>query len=627
MAIRTIEYAVSVNGIVPASQQFGGTQGDHNVTELKFTLSEPLRSAITSSAKGTVVYRFDGYDGSGGVRSTEPQELTQNPCVYVLEEWITRYGGNIQVYLVITDIKNGTEKELYSFPAVLNLKSRPNHVDRYEYQSITALYEGTKQNAQKAEAAADEAERILDDIGGAIPDIDVTEVSDGVEITVSDLDGIQTVKVRDGEKGPQGDKGDKGDTGPQGPKGDKGDPSDVSSDFVSNALKGSVSGEVVAIKDVSPLPHTVLVKASGGGVGEETLTKTVEVTEKMQTVLLDNPASSVRVVVESGSNCVGGLVPMVDGDNLTASGVREQVVLWPPWSYDEASGGYDLEYTISGKTLSWSGTKYYIFDINQSEDISGSIELSTTEQKITGFCQVYGLGDGEDNPYSKHGERDELNMTVKVYESASQVNVKVCGKNILPEYVSKSGVEHAGVTFTTDENGIVTLNGICELESGIKDFMLARDWQLPAGDYYLSGCPDGGAVYKYYLFATIKPKEGAEYYQWDTGNGVGISIGTGDIIKLLSVRIGYKLNGVTITNVKFRPMLAYGTSASEFEPRIETTEYTVDVNKETLVPSRYPSMTFIPDNEDVTLSVEYNRDINKAFAELQAAIISMGGNV
>ena len=243
MAIRTIEYAVSVNGIVPASQQFGGTQGDHNATELKFTLSEPLRSAITSSAQGTVVYRFDGYDGSGGVRSTEPQVLTQDPCVYVLEEWITRYGGKVQVYLVITDVTDGTEMELYSFPAVLNIKDRPDGkpTDGSDYDSISTLYEGARASADKAEDAAARAEQVLEDIGGAILDIDVTEVSDGVEITVSDSDGIQTVKVHDGKKGDKGDKGEKGDKGAdgtmifedltaeqkaslKGDKGDKGDP-------------------------------------------------------------------------------------------------------------------------------------------------------------------------------------------------------------------------------------------------------------------------------------------------------------------------------------------------------------------------------------------------------------------
>lgn len=623
MAIRTIEYAVSVNGIVPASQQFGGTQGDHNVTELKFTLSEPLRSAITSSAKGTVVYRFDGYDGSGGVRSTEPQVLTQNPCVYVLEEWITRYGGNIQVYLVITDIKNGTEKELYSFPAVLNLKSRPNHVDRYEYQSITALYEGTKQNAQKAEAAANEVERILGDISGAIPDIDVTEVSDGVEITVSDLDGIQTVKVRDGEKGPQGDKGDKGDTGPQGPKGDKGDPSDVSSDFVSNALKNSASGKAVAIKDVSPLPHTVLVKASGGGVGEETLTKTVEVTEKMQTVLLDNPASSVRVVVSGGSNCVGGLVPMVDGDDLTASGVREQVVLWPPWEYPEAPGNYDVVYTISGNTLSWSGTKYYATDSSMNEVVSGSIELSTTGQMITGFCQVYALD--EDNPHSPNLNYDYLDMTVEVYESASQVNVKVYGKNLFDAQAAVANTQTSvasNVNYDAENDVIYTnfINGTVYLNVYSKDATV-----YPAGTYTITVVPISETASMFiYPYKEGTTTEVCDKIVIDNINAPASKEITVD--EPFYIAVGGYTGGYNYGKFYYKLQIEQGKK-TEYERYKEPESYTVDVKNGLSLPSQYPSMTFIPETEDVTLSVEYNRDINKAFAELQAAIISMGGNV
>ena len=241
MAIRTIEYAVSVNGIVPASQQFGGTQGDHNATELKFTLSEPLRSAITSSAQGTVVYRFDGYDGSGGVRSTEPQVLTQDPCVYVLEEWITRYGGKVQVYLVITDVTDGTEMELYSFPAVLNIKDRPDGkpTDGSDYDSISTLYEGARASADKAEDAAARAEQVLEDIGGAVPDIGVTEVSDGVEITVTSKEGIETAKVYNGRDGVDG--------------------KDVDYSLVANALKGYASGSEVVLPDVSPLQHELSV--------------------------------------------------------------------------------------------------------------------------------------------------------------------------------------------------------------------------------------------------------------------------------------------------------------------------------------------------------------------------------
>ena len=86
MAIRTINYDVSLDGINPAAQQFGGVQGDHNVTELKFTLDTSLMDSIRSHAgDNRVVYRFDGYDGSGNVCSTVPAVLSNDPCVYRLE--------------------------------------------------------------------------------------------------------------------------------------------------------------------------------------------------------------------------------------------------------------------------------------------------------------------------------------------------------------------------------------------------------------------------------------------------------------------------------------------------------------------------------------------------------------
>lgn len=44
------------------------------------------------------------------------------------------------------------------------------------------------------------------------------------------------------------------------------------------------------------------------------------------------------------------------------------------------------------------------------------------------------------------------------------------------------------------------------------------------------------------------------------------------------------------------------------------------------VKSLYPTTTIITNTAGVTIEAEYNRDINKAFAELQQAILSMGGN-
>ena len=53
-----------------------------------------------------------------------------------------------------------------------------------------------------------------------------------------------------------------------------------------------------------------------------------------------------------------------------------------------------------------------------------------------------------------------------------------------------------------------------------------------------------------------------------------------------------------------------GTTATEYEPFVEPTNYTADADGGLTVPSIYPSMMIVAD-EGVTMSVEYNRDINK----------------
>lgn len=706
MSIRTINYTVSVGGITPASQQFGGTQGDHNAVELKFTIDTELYNSITANTEGTVYYRFDGYDGSGGMKSTEPAPLDDNVCTYGLEEWITRYGGKVQVYLVLTDITDTTEMELYSFPAVLNLKDRPDgHLaDGGDYESISTLYEGAKASADKAEKAATRAEQVLDDIGGAIPDIDVTEVSDGVEITITSEEGIETAKVYNGRDGADGKDGKDGE--------------DVDYSLVANALQGTTTGmNAVVLKDISPLLHSVALKlssknlidnrkvfssgniyfgvknynqyitlpagtytfsvvtADGAGtnvyaiyatdnsninatyggtsvsftLAKETnvkfkvykgsytsvddiisaqvekgtvatahtakiddfsetkfvLTSNVDVNTPMQEVLLDAPAESVRVVVNGGAYCVGGLVPMVDGDDLTASGIKDNLVLWPTWSYGEAPGNYDLVYTVSGNTLSWSGTKYYEFDgvIEQSEDISGSVELSTSGQKIIGFCQIYSLD--EDNPNAEYPEWDNLDMTVAIYESTPSVEVKVYGKNLCDFTKFKP---YGSGKITLLENGLTyTGNYFIRLDGNIL---------TPNCRYYFN-C-------KFETADNITPVWRLEYadgtYSSGIGNGGGITL-----TKQVKYILFYpEMTGTVHTSTLTDIQIEQSTAISEYEPYIEPATYTVNGDGTVKgVTSVYPSMTLFSDTDGVELSVEYNRDINKAIAEIQQVIAQL----
>lgn len=65
-----------------------------------------------------------------------------------------------------------------------------------------------------------------------------------------------------------------------------------------------------------------------------------------------------------------------------------------------------------------------------------------------------------------------------------------------------------------------------------------------------------------------------------------------------------------------------------YEPFIEPTTYTPNENGIVEgVTSLYPSMTLTTDTSGVVIDAEYNRDINKAFAELQNAIINLGGTL
>lgn len=67
---------------------------------------------------------------------------------------------------------------------------------------------------------------------------------------------------------------------------------------------------------------------------------------------------------------------------------------------------------------------------------------------------------------------------------------------------------------------------------------------------------------------------------------------------------------------------------TEYEPYIEPVEYAVNADGTVEgVKSIYPATTLTTDTVGALIEVDYNRDINKAFAELQQAIISLGGNV
>ena len=74
--------------------------------------------------------------------------------------------------------------------------------------------------------------------------------------------------------------------------------------------------------------------------------------------------------------------------------------------------------------------------------------------------------------------------------------------------------------------------------------------------------------------------------------------------------------------------LEVGTSATKFEPYKEPICYEAwQIAEEDAIEGIYPNTTVVIETVGSTMDVTYSRDLNKAFADLEQAIISLGGYV
>ena len=204
MAIKEISYSVSVAGISPATEQHGGTQSEHRAVKLTFNLNDDLREKITAQAEsGKAVYRFDAYDGENNVVPGAPQELGADTVPeFYLEEWLTRAGGRIRVYLVITVIVNeNTEMELYSFPARLVLNNLPNANllnDADNLESVSVVAQNAIDAAKEAGEVSHSAKEVADSAN------DTAQKASKTAQSVRDDADNGVFKGEQGERGPSG---------------------------------------------------------------------------------------------------------------------------------------------------------------------------------------------------------------------------------------------------------------------------------------------------------------------------------------------------------------------------------------------------------------------------------------
>lgn len=131
--------------------------------------------------------------------------------------------------------------------------------------------------------------------------------------------------------------------------------------------------------------------------------------------------------------------------------------------------------------------------------------------------------------------------------------------NLLRNEETRIIVENNGITFTRNPDGSITANGTATARAKYTYYGMAA-WKYDYDtNYYLSGCPSGGGTSTYSILIDSNVMQ---FRDVGAGKNVNIPSGTGGTYNL-EIRIE---NGVTVSNLIFKPMLNLGSTALPYEP-------------------------------------------------------------
>ena len=420
-----------------------------------------------------------------------------------------------------------------------------------------------------------------------------------------------------------------------------------SNNAFANALKGSVSGSAVRMDDTSPVEHTIGVKAKSKNMLNPTLWSTAETSFGV----------TIQYLPDEDCFLFNGTATKTDGATV---GTKKL----PNIPLDK--GKYTVSATyVSGTVSPENRTVFYI---GAKDDLTVSTSLNWMATKLsmsnTSFTAdsrnylvqywFYWYGDITFTDYKVKLQFEENNAATPYtpfVPDLTATKVMKYGKNLFDKSLvnfsayADSGAFHCHLVETLDTGWIlqgednnqignaVYNNGWARLgygasgatpPQGIKTiigqtYTLSYDITLLEKTY-----PDS----TYPFIARIAHKKGdmgsVKEYSLTVNEKKHITLSaTANIETYIFPTVSLNSNKVQIENVQ----IELGTDATDYES-FSKAEYTPAADGTVSgVKSLYPITSLIPDTEGLTLEADYNRDINKAFAELQQAIISTGGNV
>lgn len=204
------------------------------------------------------------------------------------------------------------------------------------------------------------------------------------------------------------------------------------------------------------------------------------------------------------------------------------------------------------------------------------------------------------------------NMDVKVSDGVSKLYV--CNKNLVPfPYIRGSGTID-GIEFTVLGDGGIKVKGTNTSSTSVTFFLDANSINynskrvLKKGTYFVSGTKNDVEVRASY-FSSPDSERGsvAAPAKFTVGDGARVAV-------FISIR-----TGKTVDEVVY-PMLEIGETETEYVKGIASKDYVIENGVVKGVTSAYPTTVIFADKDGSVVDVEYNKDLNKVFGDIDEAL-------
>ena len=356
-----------------------------------------------------------------------------------------------------------------------------------------------------------------------------------------------------------------------------------------NALKGTASGEVIGITDISPIEHNLGVKLSSKNLIPYPYADT---TKTMNGITFTDNGD--------GSLTLNGTAGVTSSFFFTKEAYRTDDI--GHLFKDGETYFISLDKNISGVNIVL--VTYTYDDVVNCHYAGNSFTVDKSKYKYTFIrLQVNGGTTLENVTVKPMIEKGTKATSYTPYiDDVSTVKLNALGKNLIPyPYVDTTKTVN-GITFTDNGDGSITCKGTAT-----------------AGTYFiLSRGIDFGE----------NPFGGGSNWNTTSGTNGTYAIGKGMYYNPNGKALSINITNGAVVNETLYPQLEVGTTQTSYESYKEPTSYTPNADGTVEgVKGIYPNTTLLTDTSGVLVECEYNKDTNKVIENLVNAIISLGGKL